>query len=60
MVKLIYFQPEDRVNMDIQKAQLYAARAAKKSFKQKKLKIFADDDITKKGMSIWLSCIYYL
>ena len=41
--KYFTFQPEDRVFNDIQKAQLYAARSAKKSFKQKKLKIFAED-----------------
>lgn len=35
---------EDRVNSDIQKAQLYAARAAKKQFKQKRLKTFTDED----------------
>ena len=41
--KYFSLQPEDRVFNDIQKAQLYAARSAKKTFKQKKLKIFAED-----------------
>ena len=46
----IYFQTEDRVNSDIQKAQLYAARASKKQFKQKRLKTFDDDDDHIKGL----------
>ena len=43
-------QTEDRVNSDIQKAQLYAARASKKQFKQKRLKTFDDDDDHIKGL----------
>ncbi|XP_052718282.1 probable ATP-dependent RNA helicase DDX27 [Crassostrea angulata] len=37
---------EDRVNLEIQKSHEYAVRSSKKAFKQKKIRVFKDEDFT--------------
>lgn len=54
------------MNHEIQKSQEYAVRSSKKAFKQKKIRVFKDEDITNSkfyemvfGFQLNMSCLPY-